>query len=68
MKKLQRITITIKGTEGNIQFKEQPSLIDLARCRLLFDEIMEHNFSEEYILAALDSVRKSTQNIEEVYK
>ena len=58
--------VTLKEKEGNISLDKETTLIDLARCYLLFEEILYHNFSEEHILAALDSVRKTTQNIEEV--
>lgn len=67
MKKKQKIVISFDGKSGTITFNTGPSLVELARCRLLFDEILYHNFSEEHIQAALDSVRKSTQNIEEVW-
>ena len=66
MKRVKKIVITLKEKEGNISLDKETTLTDLARCYMLFEEILYHNFSEEHILAALDSVRKSTQNIEEV--
>ena len=58
--------ITLKEHKGDIILDKQKTLTDLARCYLLFEEILYNNFSEEHILAALDAVRKTTQNIEEV--
>ena len=66
MKRVKKIVITLKEKEGNISLDKETTLTDLARCYMLFEEILYHNFSEEHIQAALDSVRKSTQNIEEV--
>ena len=66
MKRVKKIVITLKEKEGNISMDKETTLTDLARCYMLFEEILYHNFSEEHILAALDSVRKTTQNIEEV--
>lgn len=66
MKRVKKIVITLKEKEGNISLDKETTLTDLARCFLLFEEVLYHNFSEEHILAALDSVRKTTQNIEEV--
>ena len=66
MKKVKKIVITLKEKEGNISLDKETTLTDLARCYMLFEEILYHNFSEEYILAALDGVKKTTQNIEEV--
>ena len=66
MKRVKKIVITLKEKEGDISLDKETTLTDLARCYMLFEEILYHNFSQEHILAALDSVRKSTQNIEEV--
>lgn len=66
MKRVKKIVITFKEKSGDITLDKETTLTDLARCYLLFEEILYHNFSEEHILAALDAVRKTTQNIEEV--
>ena len=66
MKRVKKIMITLKEKEGCISLDKETTLTDLARCYMLFEEVLYHNFSEEHILAALDAVRKSTQNIEEV--
>ena len=66
MKRVKKIVITLKEKEGDISLDKETTLTDLARCYLLFEEILYHNFSVEHIFAALDAVRKTTQNIEEV--
>ena len=55
MKRVKKIVITLKEKEGNISLDKETTLTDLARCYMLFEEILYHNFSEEHILAALDS-------------
>lgn len=63
---VNRITITLRETEGRVEFKESPSLLELCRSVHILQQILEHNFQPEHIEAAFDVVKRHTENIEEV--
>lgn len=66
MKLKNKITVTLYETEGNIKFSKPPGIVELARAKMLLDQVLQHNFSPEYIEMVEKYVLDNTTNIEEV--
>lgn len=66
MKKPKKIVIEFRDKSGVIKLDKDITLTDMARAYLILDEALHYNFSDEHIEAAIDAVRKTTINIEEV--
>lgn len=66
MKLKNKITVTLYETEGNIKFSKPPGIVELARAKMLLDQVLQHNFPPEYIEMVEKYVLDSTTNIEEV--
>lgn len=63
---VNQITITLRETEGSVKFKESPTLLELCRSVHILQQVLEYNFLPEHIEAGFDTVKRNTENIEEV--
>lgn len=62
------ITITLKDGQENIHridFESNPTLSELVVCRLVIDEVLEHNFKKEEILLKMGIIYPRLQDLEE---
>ena len=62
------ITITLKDGQENIHridFESNPTLSELVACRLVIDEVLEHNFKKEEILLKMGVIYPRLQDLEE---
>jgi hypothetical protein len=62
------ITITLKDGQENIHridFESNPTLSELVACRLVIDEVLEHNFKKEEILLKMGIIYPRLQDLEE---
>ena len=63
------ITITLKDGQENIHridFESNPTLSELVACRLVLDEVLEHNFKKEEILLKMGIIYPRLQDLEEI--
>ena len=63
------ITITLKDGQENIHridFESNPTLSELVACRLVIDEVLEHNFKKEEILLKMGIIYPRLQDLEEI--
>ena len=62
------ITITLKDGQENIHridFESNPTLSELVACRLVIDEVLEHNFKKEEILLKMGVIYPRLLDLEE---
>ena len=62
------ITITLKDGQENIHridFESNPTLSELVACRLVIDEVLEHNFKKEEILLKMGIIYPRLSDLEE---
>ena len=62
------ITITLKDGQDkkfNIDFKNNPELNELLLCKLIFEEILEHNYTKQEIYLRQGIIYPRIQDIEE---
>ena len=62
------ITITLKDGQEHIHridFESNPTLSELVACRLVIDEVLEHNFKKEEILLKMGIIYPRLQDLEE---
>lgn len=62
------ITITLKDGQENIHridFESNPTISELVACRLVIDEVLEHNFKKEEILLKMGLIYPRLSDLEE---
>lgn len=66
------ITITLKDKRldntdiHRIEFQHNPTVSELCACKLIIEEVLEHNFKKEEILRFMDIIYPRLENLEEV--
>lgn len=65
------ITITLKDGQENIHridFESNPTISELVACRLVIDEVLEHNFKKEEILLKMGIIYPRLSDLEETIR